>query len=75
MNILDFYSNIRITSPLYVLDDFQEIVIKAEREGDKVNYLLKHKGCKEVSIDSKSKTVLECIMGGKFIDRKKYEDY
>ncbi|MDE6020291.1 MAG: hypothetical protein K2H01_04725 [Ruminococcus sp.] len=75
MNILDFYSNIRIKSPLYILDDFQEIVLKAERDGDNVKFRLKHKGCKEVSIDSKSKTVFDGINGGEFIERKKYEDY
>lgn len=70
-----FFREIQKRSPLFILDDIQEIVVKAILNDNEVEYYIKHKGCKEVKITAQSSIVYDAIMGGEFITQKDYESF
>jgi hypothetical protein len=60
---------------IYLLDDFEEAVVRLVCEDDKTKSFLKYRGRKEVELPQSNETVCNIILGGKEISKLEYENY
>ncbi|MBD8019088.1 hypothetical protein [Kaistella pullorum] len=75
-NIESIYNSLEIDKPVFIYDDFEQVVIKLMvSENNKISAFAKHKGRNEYSLDPTTKLVYNAELGGEIVNQEFYDNY
>lgn len=75
-NITLIYDSLQKDNPVFVYDDFEQVVIKLMvSEKNEITAFVKRKGQKEYVIDHKTKLVYNTELGGEIVDQEFYDNF
>lgn len=60
---------------VYILDDYEEAVLRISPNSSVTKVYIKYRGCKEVEISSISEIASKIILAGEMIDNDLYNQY
>ena len=60
---------------VYLLDDFEEAVVRLKFDGNATTAFIKHKGRRECEVPQSNETVCEIILGGREITKIEYDTF
>ena len=75
MNQKELYNKLQSGETVYLLDDFEEAVIRLHLDNGQTKSYIKHRGRNEIEIPPSNKTVCNIILGGKEISKSEYDRY
>lgn len=75
MNQKELYNKLQSGSTVYLLDDFEEAVIRLYLDNGQTKSYIKHHGYNEIEILQSNGTVCDIILGGKEISKSEYDEY
>ena len=75
MNQKELYNKLQSGETVYLLDDFEEAVIRLHLDNGQTKSYIKHRGRNEIEIPQSNITVCNIILGGKEISKSEYDRY
>lgn len=75
MNPKELYDKLQSGITVYLLDDFEEAVIRLHLDNGQTRSYIKHHGRNEVEIPQSNETVCNIILSGKEISKSEYDEY
>ena len=75
MNQKILQKRLQVGEIIYLLDDFEEVVVRLVYEDDRTKSFLKHRGRKEIELPQSNETICNVILGGKEISKYEYDSY
>ncbi|ASM66412.1 hypothetical protein [Bacteroides caccae] len=75
MNQQELYNKLQSGETVYLLDDFEEAVVRLYLDNGQTKSYIKHRGCNEIGIPQSNETVCDIILGGKEISKSEYDKY
>ena len=75
MNSKELYNKLQSGSTIYLLDNFEEAVIRLYLDNGQTKSYIKHRGRNEIEIPQSNETVCNIILGGKEISKSEYDRY
>jgi hypothetical protein len=75
MNQKTLTDKLRKGQTIYLLDDFEEAVVRLKFGGNATTAFIKHKGSCECEVPQSNETVCEIILGGREITKAEYDAY
>lgn len=75
MNQKELYNKLQSGETVYLLDDFEEVVIRLYLDNGQTKSYIKHRGRNEIEIPQSNETVCYIILGGKEISKSEYDRY
>lgn len=75
MNPKELYNKLQSGETIYLLDDFEEAVIRLHLDNGQTKSYIKHRGRNEIEIPQSNETVCNIILGGKEISKAEYDRY
>ena len=75
MNQKELYNKLQSGETVYLLDDFEEAVIRLYFDNGQTKSYIKHHGRNEIEITKSDDTVCDIILGGKEISKSEYDKY
>lgn len=75
MNQKELYNKLQSGETIYLLDDFEEAVIRLHLDNGQTKSYIKHRGRNEIEIPQFNETVCNIILGGKEISKSEYDRY
>lgn len=75
MNPKELYNKLQSGETVYLLDDFEESVIRLYLDNGQTKSYIKHRGRNEIEIPQSNETVCNIILGGKEISKSEYDKY
>ncbi len=73
MNQKELYNKLQSGETVYLLDDFEEAVIRLHLDNGQTKSYIKHRGRNEIEIPQSNETVCNIILGGKEISKTDVE--
>ena len=75
MNQKELYNKLQSGETVYLLDDFEEAVIRLHLDNGQTKSYIKHRGRNDIEIPQSNATVCNIILGGKEISKSEYDRY
>lgn len=75
MNQKILQKKLQVGETIYLLDDFEEAVVRLVYEDDRTKSFLKYRGRKEIELPQSNETICNVILGGKEISKYEYDSY
>ena len=75
MNQKELYNKLQSGETVYLLDDFEEAVIRLYLDNGQTKSYIKHRGRNEIEIPQSNETVCYIILGGIEISKSEYDRY
>jgi hypothetical protein len=75
MNQQELYNKLQSGETVYLLDDFEEAVVRLYLDNGQTKSYIKHRGRNEIGIPQSNETVCDIILGGKEISKSEYDKY
>nr|DAI40382.1 MAG TPA: hypothetical protein [Caudoviricetes sp.]DAK48635.1 MAG TPA: hypothetical protein [Caudoviricetes sp.] len=74
MDLVNLCSKLK-KGPVYLKDDYEDIVLRMEFIDNSTHCFIKRRGRKEVEVDSKEKNIFESKMNGNEISKEGYDKF
>ena len=74
MDLVNLCSKLK-KGPVYLKDDYEDIVLRMEFIDNSIHCFIKRRGRKEVEFDSKEKNIFESKMNGNEISKEGYDKF
>lgn len=74
MDLVNLCSKLK-KGPVYLKDDYEDIVLRMEYIDNSTHCFIKRRGRKEVEVDSKEKNIFESKMNGNEISKEGYDKF
>lgn len=75
MNQKELYNKLQSGETVYLLDDFEEAVIRLYLDNGQTKSYIKHHRRNEIEIPQSNEAVCDIILGGKEISKSEYDRY